>query len=220
MIVRGRIGPGMRITEYDVADRFGVSRTPARQALQRLHQEGFVRQVSNGRRTEVAVAPLTRSELIDVYTAMGVLEASAARLIAKLPGRQRAQTAVALKRAQEKFESTARKTPHAFEKMFDLHNRFHALLAESHTGPRLKALIDSLRPHVERYEWVYAPIVGPGYDETFDEHNAIVRAVRTGTSRAIESSVRNNWDRSAARLLAALDASGEKGIWVSAQREV
>lgn len=215
MIVRGRISPGMRITENEVAERFGVSRTPARQALQRLHQDGFVRQVSNGRRTEVAVAPLTRSEAIDVYTAMGVLEGAAARLIAKLPVNERAQTASVLKHAQQKFETLARKRPPPFDRMFDAHNQFHALLVQGHTGPHLNALIESLRPHVERYEWVYAPVVGPGFGETFDEHNAILHAVEKGTAKAIENSVRANWDKSAERLLAALDASGEKGVWVT-----
>ena len=39
-------------------------------------------------------------------------------------------------------------------------------------------MIEMVRPQVERYEWVYAPLVGPGYEATFDEHQAIIRSLR------------------------------------------
>jgi len=40
--VRGRLAPGARVTEADVAARLGVSRTPAREAMRRLQQEGLL----------------------------------------------------------------------------------------------------------------------------------------------------------------------------------
>jgi len=40
MIVRGQLAPGARIVETEVAERFGVSRTPVRAAFQRLEREG------------------------------------------------------------------------------------------------------------------------------------------------------------------------------------
>ncbi|MGH7124579.1 MAG: GntR family transcriptional regulator, partial [Stellaceae bacterium] len=42
MIVRGQLAPGARIVETEVAERFGVSRTPVRAAFQRLEREGYV----------------------------------------------------------------------------------------------------------------------------------------------------------------------------------
>src|SRR5258708_7736982 len=42
MIVRGQLAPGSRIVETEVAERFGVSRTPVRAAFQRLEREGYV----------------------------------------------------------------------------------------------------------------------------------------------------------------------------------
>jgi DNA-binding GntR family transcriptional regulator len=43
LIVRGRLAPGGRLIETDVARRLGISRTPVREALRRLQQEGYVR---------------------------------------------------------------------------------------------------------------------------------------------------------------------------------
>jgi DNA-binding GntR family transcriptional regulator len=42
LIVRGQLAPGARIVETEVAERFGVSRTPIRAAFQRLEREGYV----------------------------------------------------------------------------------------------------------------------------------------------------------------------------------
>src|SRR4029077_3680864 len=42
LIVRGQLAPGARIVETEVAERFGVSRTPVRAAFQRLEREGYV----------------------------------------------------------------------------------------------------------------------------------------------------------------------------------
>ena len=50
MIVRGRIAPGLRLTENDIAARMAVSRTPAREALRRLRADGLLVVRDAGRR--------------------------------------------------------------------------------------------------------------------------------------------------------------------------
>ena len=46
-ILSGEYTPSLRITEQEIADASGVSRTPVREALQRLQSEGFVRVATN-----------------------------------------------------------------------------------------------------------------------------------------------------------------------------
>src|SRR5256885_11920294 len=53
LIIRGRLAPGVRVVENDIAARLGVSRTPVREAIQRLHQEGMLRATAVARRTEL-----------------------------------------------------------------------------------------------------------------------------------------------------------------------
>src|SRR5437868_14542401 len=77
LIIRGRLAPGVRVVESDIAARLGVSRTPVREAIQRLHQEGMLRATAVARRTELIVPPLTATDLTDLYRLIGGLESTA-----------------------------------------------------------------------------------------------------------------------------------------------
>ncbi|MEA2885631.1 MAG: hypothetical protein QOH32_4999, partial [Bradyrhizobium sp.] len=107
LIVRGRLGPGARLVELDIAARLGVSRTPAREAIQRLAQDGFLKQVGQGSRSHFLVAPLSAEDCGDLYATMGGLEGAAARNIVKLPSKERKDLASELKRLEATFEAHA-----------------------------------------------------------------------------------------------------------------
>ena len=62
LIVQGLLAPGSRIVETEIASRLGVSRTPVREALQRLQQEGYVMGSPGAQQSRLTVAPLTRDE--------------------------------------------------------------------------------------------------------------------------------------------------------------
>src|SRR5207244_8598966 len=62
LIVWGRLAPGSRVIESDIAERLGVSRTPVRSALHRLQQEGYIVGVGRGSEQRLTVAPLTQDE--------------------------------------------------------------------------------------------------------------------------------------------------------------
>src|SRR5690625_7825080 len=74
LIVHGRLAPGSRIIETEIADRLSVSRTPVRSALQRLQQEGDIVSVSSGRQARPIVAALTQGcagEAVDIVNESG-----------------------------------------------------------------------------------------------------------------------------------------------------
>jgi GntR family transcriptional regulator of vanillate catabolism len=80
MILRGELMPGERITEIDIARRLGVSRTPIRQALPALAQEGLLTLAgARGYR----VRAFTVRDVVDAIDVRGTLEAMAGRLIAE-----------------------------------------------------------------------------------------------------------------------------------------
>ncbi|HWL39213.1 MAG TPA: GntR family transcriptional regulator [Gemmatimonadaceae bacterium] len=214
LIIRGRIAPGTRVVEKDIADRLGVSRTPAREALLRLFQEGFLIATDTSRRVELAVAPLTREDLVDLYRIMGALEASASRGIEILSEAERRELVRDLRDLEGRFESAARERKIDFDKMFDSHNAFHERLMDACAAPRHRALLDTVRPQVERYEWVYAPLVGPDYSATFAEHDAIIKAVRDGGPKGISRAVAANWDLGASRLSEVIGQAGARGDWM------
>jgi DNA-binding GntR family transcriptional regulator len=79
-IWEGHIGRGERVREEEVARRLGVSRTPVREALQRLQQRGLlVNRVGRG----LIVAELGKREVIELYAMREILEGSAARFAAQ-----------------------------------------------------------------------------------------------------------------------------------------
>jgi DNA-binding GntR family transcriptional regulator len=213
LIIRGRLAPGVRVVESEIAARLAVSRTPVREAIQRLHQEGFLRATAVARRTELIVAPLTATDLADLYRLMGGLESTAVLGVMDLPAGERRSIATALKSAEQEFENAGRAARVDYDRLFELHNAFHETFVSRGAGPRLLTLLEAVRPQIDRYEWVYAPLVGPDYQATFDEHRAIIRAIREGDADRARQAVLANWERGAARLRAVIDRVGERGEW-------
>lgn len=78
-IEAGTYRPGDRLVESELADRFGVSRTPVREALQRLETQAML--VRDGR--SLIVASLDHNQLSELYVVRAELEALAARLAAR-----------------------------------------------------------------------------------------------------------------------------------------
>lgn len=85
MIVDARLSPGARINEVHLSQQLGVSRTPLREALARLAQEGALASVS---RIGYFVRPLTLEEFEQLYPIRPLLDPEALRL-AGLPSRER-----------------------------------------------------------------------------------------------------------------------------------
>lgn len=76
----GDLAPGERLTEVDLAARFGVSRTPVRQAIARLEAEGLV---THEARRGLAVTRPDHQQVVELYVMREVLEGAAARLAAQ-----------------------------------------------------------------------------------------------------------------------------------------
>jgi DNA-binding GntR family transcriptional regulator len=76
LILRGELEPGARINESRLAEQLGVSRTPLREALHRLEQEGFLRSEPN---QGFIVHRLTEREVRDLYPVLWMLEGAALR---------------------------------------------------------------------------------------------------------------------------------------------
>jgi DNA-binding GntR family transcriptional regulator len=78
-IEQGDYRPGSRLVESELAERLGVSRTPVREALQRLETQGML--TRDGR--SLIVASLDHGQLSELYTVRSELEGLAARLAAR-----------------------------------------------------------------------------------------------------------------------------------------
>ncbi|HEX2206085.1 MAG TPA: GntR family transcriptional regulator, partial [Longimicrobium sp.] len=90
LIVNGRLAPGARVIESELAERLGTSRTPVRSALHRLQGEGYVVAWRRGGRTQLSVAPLTKEDGRELFWIVGELEGMAAHWVASLESGARA----------------------------------------------------------------------------------------------------------------------------------
>jgi DNA-binding GntR family transcriptional regulator len=79
-IATGKMMPGSRVREVEIADRLGVSRTPVREALRRLEADGLV---THAPHMGAVVATLDHSAVIELYAMREILEGTAARFAAR-----------------------------------------------------------------------------------------------------------------------------------------
>ena len=172
-IVAGSLAAGSAVREVAVATRFGVSRTPVREALRRLKHDLLLVPGSRGLRVR-AVGP---QEVVQVYDMRILLEAEAARQAA----RARADTDV-LRLEALLARDLALGAPDD-EVRTATNMEFHAALWRAAGNAVLRDLLERLTVHLIR-----APrstlSVGTRWRKSLEEHAEIVRAVREGDADA------------------------------------
>jgi DNA-binding GntR family transcriptional regulator len=170
-IVSGELRPGEQVLQDALADRFGVSRVPLREALKILEGEGqVVYQPHRG----YFVAELDLADLHEVYRLRDLLESEAVRVaVPRLTEEdvQRLSDAAAdVDRADESGDLVA---------MTSANRRFHFALIEAAGMPRLARLVRILWDATDAYRSLYYAEQANRHS-VHEEHRAVVRAVRDG----------------------------------------
>ena len=211
--MQGQLAPGSRIVETEVATRLGVSRTPVREALQRLQQEGYVVAAEHAQQSRLTVAPLTRADVHELLTIVGAVEGLAARGAAQRDPAARRTLARELNAANAEFHRTARSAPIDHARLYDADERFHRLIVEAGAGPRLLALHEAVKPQAERYIRMYISLLVTDIRTSVDEHGDIIASIESGAADDAEGSVETNWRHAAERLSKVIEVAGERGSW-------
>lgn len=170
-IMYGSLPPGRQLNEADLAARFGVSRGPLREAMQRLVQEGLLRSERN---RGLFVVTLTPDDVRDIYTARAAVERAAASLILR---RDPAQAVAGLDKVHRAMKKAALRTDYPAVSDADL--RFHETLVAASASPRLMRMHGTLlvesRMCMTALERTYRfP------NEVAEEHGALLDAIRAG----------------------------------------
>jgi DNA-binding GntR family transcriptional regulator len=213
LIVWGRLSPGSRIVESEIADRLGLSRTPTRSALHRLQQEGYVSVLTRGKERRLIVAPLTQDDARELFHIVGQLEGLAARSAAELPASQRAEVVARLRELNRELAQVARQPRPDPVRIFDLDTAFHRTYVENGAGPRLLALHDAIKPQAERYIRLYISSLVDEIATSVEEHDVIIRHIGEGDPVAARQAVDTNWSNAAVRLSKVIASLGERGSW-------
>jgi DNA-binding GntR family transcriptional regulator len=137
--LKGVYSSGLRITEQEIADATGVSRTPVREALRRLQAEGFLNLIPN---QGAAVTDWSADSISDIFELRGLLEPyGAARAAERI-------TSGALEElrtlAEKQYEESVRRAPGCIRRIGELNSRFHRAVQESSGNARLSAMLPAL----------------------------------------------------------------------------
>lgn len=176
----GTYRPGDRLVESELAERFGVSRTPIREALQRLETQSLL--TRDGR--SLIVASLDHGQLSELYVVRGELEGLAARLAARHATPEEIRVLRDMLEADRALlgnPDAMSRANRRFHKQIHLasHNRF--LVQQLDLVHRSMALLASTSLAAE----------GRG-EGTLEEHEAIVRAIEVGDGDAADQALRTH----------------------------
>jgi DNA-binding GntR family transcriptional regulator len=179
----GLYKPGDRLVESELADRFGVSRTPIREALQRMETQSLL--VRDGR--SLIVASLDHNQLAELYVVRGELEGLAARLAARHATPEEVRVLRDMLEADRALVDDPQALSRAnrrFHRQIHLasHNRF--LVQQLDLVHRSMALLASTSLSAEGRS-----------KKTLEEHEAIVRAIESGNAEGADAALREHISR-------------------------
>ena len=173
-VLSGEFAPGFRLDESALAERFGVSRTPVREAFHRLEAERFIDLLP---RRGAMVRQVTVQELINVYETRVVIETHAARRLCQ--GRIPVPEEMAVLLAEMRRLPATDLLGHV-----ELNGAFHRALVSAAGNEVLTELYDSLRSRQQRVAMT-SVATEPGRRQTIlDEHGELLDALGSHDAEA------------------------------------
>jgi DNA-binding GntR family transcriptional regulator len=180
-IVRGDLAPGLQLDETGLAARFGVSRTPIREALRQLETSGLVEQRPH--RGSVVARP-TPERLTDLFVAMAELEAVCAGLAAEnMTARERRELDAI---HASLCDLVSRGDPQRYH---EENQRFHAALYAGGHNRHLAELTLQTRTRLAPFRRAQFRTIGR-LAGSWTEHDAIVEAIHRGDRDAAAAAMR------------------------------
>jgi len=189
-IVRGRIPPGTKLVEREVAELMGVSRAPVRDALMELEKEGLVETRAHGR----YVIQLSERDVQELYQVRLALEALAVRLAARHTCPEN-RTAL-LEKLEAMREAVARKD-RAGHVRGDV--EMHWLLWQQADNRHLFKMLGSMIGPV--FMFVANNADAFDWQETLELHEELVACVNAGDEKAAAESMVRHLDNAISRSL-------------------
>ena len=182
-IVRLELPPGQMLSESDLAERFGVSRTPVREALIKLAQQGFI-EVRPQRGTFI-----TKIKPKELLEARFIREAIETAVIDRVVGRlDKAMTARCRALLEEQKAAAAASDVYAFHRADDA---FHGALAEATGFARVSGMIEGEKALMDRVR-ILSLKTTPPFKRLIAQHKAILDAVVAGDRSKALAQIRNH----------------------------
>lgn len=185
-IIDGTMSPGSQLSEVELANRFGVSRGPVREAFQRLVQEGLLHSEPH---RGVFVPVMSAADIDDVYVAREALETAAVQRIMANPGSLSALQALdRLVRRMRKAEVAG-----DWKEVADLDLEFHIALVRAAGSPRLERMFATVISETRLCMSVLAGAYD-ARDDLVDEHRQIVDFMRENDAGRAVATLKKHFD--------------------------
>ena len=180
-ILKGQLKPGEKVAEPELAERFGISRTPIREAFRQLESEGYLTVIP---RKGAVVTALSERAVEEFYAIKSILEGYAAQMAAEnMTDKDIEKLETINIKLQELAEEGDVKT------FFRVHNEFHEVFIKASGNEKLLELINQLMLKFNRFR--LASLSLPGRMEiSVKEHEKIIRAFKRKDGAQADSLVR------------------------------
>ncbi|MGF1651136.1 MAG: GntR family transcriptional regulator [Hyphomicrobiaceae bacterium] len=195
-ILNGRLRPGDRLKEAELAERFGISRTPVREALGRLESRGLLAHEAH---RGMVVAHLEPSAVAELYAMREILDGAAAGLAA----RYASEAEIAAMRAQIRRDRGLLGSP---ENLAVANRAFHEAIQRAAHNRFLMKASSALSEALALLGPTTLSVEGRGA-ASLDEHEAIVDAIAKHDPNTAETAARTHIQNAFATRLQVLDAA-------------
>lgn len=199
IIMEGELRPGHKVPEKALTLRFGVSRTPVREALKVLAAEGYVRLIPN---RGAVVAEVTLAEIEEVFPIIAALEGAAGELAAR---HATDREIAAVRRLNDKMHA-------AFEAgdrpaYFELNQQIHSAILDAARNPTLRQQHQMVAHRVRRARY-QANLTAERWSEAVLEHDSIVEALEARDAERLGNLMKTHLEHKQTALRRAIRADG------------
>ena len=171
-ILTGEIVSQTRLMEIDLSEKMNVSRTPIREAIKRLADDGLVKVEP---RRGAYVANISIKDMLDVFEVREDMEGFVAKLAAKrITGEEKEQ----LKEIAAEYEEAIEKANDK-ERIIELDEKFHNFIVKCSGNETLRELVNYVQELSLRFRYLYYDDFSL-YESTAEQHNRIMEAINSG----------------------------------------
>jgi DNA-binding GntR family transcriptional regulator len=189
--------PGLHVLEQKISEAFGMSRTPVREALVRLHEEGLIELIP---RHGMRVLPVSASDMRDIYVVLGAMESAAVELLA-----QRRPPEEELAPLVEASRAMADALEHDdLDAWAAADERYHLQLVELAGNRLIVDVVHNCSDRAHRARMVTLRL-RPKPEHSTREHLEVVDMIRCGNATGAFDAHRRHRERGSRELLALLD---------------
>lgn len=194
-IKHGVLEPGERLMEVQLAEELGISRTPVREAIRKLEQEGYVIMIPR-RGTYVSnVSVRDVKEIFEIRSALESLSTGLATM------RIEPEELDRLRALLTEIEGHIQR--HDIDQIVATDIEFHGLLYQVSRNDRLVAIISNLKEQLARFRTLSMSYPGR-LQETLQEHRAMVEAIAAGDVEAARDAAERHMEQAEETLLKAM----------------